>query len=368
MFSSNIGTSGHRASASYSGYPYSQYKPMPAGSFQHQVPFQHHQHHQHQHQMSMGMGPGYYSNSMVQGPPAYMPVQAPVAPMNAPALPPVAAPAPAPAPAPAASAGGINAVLEYEPNDMAAFLCWCAFGMLNQNRNPTKDFEKMAVSILYATRLPKSSIIIALEYMNQRFSSAPLGYMSEHEVFVKLVVALVLANKFNDDNTFTNRSWCGATGLQIEVINEEEATWLREVQWQLNVVKFRDNIRTLEECWKTWLDKYSPQNQSNNVSSPVSSSDRGYYSSSPIPSSPSYQSSISSGYNISPSDMSPAKYAQEPSWASNYNFRPSYPSQPSIWAYTPTQYQYVPQHDPAMSGANYFGYNNPYYACNMASC
>lgn len=362
MYSSNIGTAGHRPTALYSGYQYSsQYKSMPAGQFQQPLmPYQH----QHHNLMSIG-GTGYYSGSMGQAPPPYVPVQA--APLAPPALQPVAALAPAPAPP--SSSGGINAVLEYEPNDMAAFLCWCAFGMLNQNRNPSKDFEKMVVSILYATRLPKSSIIIALEYMNQRFSTAPpLGHMSEQEIFVKLVVSLVLANKFNDDNTFTNRSWCGATGLQIEVINAEEATWLREVKWQLNVVKFRDNICTLEECWKTWLDKYSATQSSKSYNSPAMSSD-GIFGSSSIPSSPVYHSSASFTYNsVSPTDHSPSKYSQEPSWALGYYYRPLYPPQQSIWAHTPTQYQYMTQHEPIMSGVNYFGYTNPYYACNMASC
>lgn len=326
---------------------------MPASNYLTQMAFRPPQ----QQYMPVGMG-RYYSTSMAHpGLPPYMPVQAPVVPAPAPA----AAPAPAPAPV----SGGINAVLEYEPNDMAAFLCWCAFGMLNQNRNPTKEFEKMAVSVLYATRLPKLSIIIALEYINQRFSSASLGNLSEQEIFVKLVVALVLANKFNDDNTFTNRSWCGATGLQIEVINLEEAAWLDEVKWQLNVVNFRDNIRTLEECWLTWVEKYSPQTQSSLTfknGSPLSP-EKSYYNSSPIASSPLYLSAPSSGYS---NDMVSPNYYPEPVQDSNYSFRPLYSTQLSIWAYTPTQYPYV-QHDPVMPGVNYFGYTNPYYA-NMASC
>lgn len=284
------------------------------------------------------------------------------------------------APAPAAPqeqvTGGINAVLEYEPQNMAAFLCWCAFGMLNQNRSPSEEFEKAVVSILYATRLPKLSIIIALEYLNQRFSNTQTGHLVELDVFLKIVVSLVLANKFNDDNTFTNRSWCGATGLKIETLNAEEAAWLKEVNWQLNVVKFQPNIKTLEECWKTWMAKYSAQS----AVPPTSSyclpalSPESFHDFSSIPSSPLYESPVSSMYsNFSPAGSSPIKFSQDwhepaiPLAQPQFNTRlnPYVPlPQQSIWAYNPSQYQYVPP----MNDAGYYRYANPYYHCSMASC
>lgn len=346
--SSSIGTAGHRALSMYS-YPYSQYKPMghaPHPSFQ-----------------AMNMG---YNNMAPSYPYGYM--VPPPAPNPFVAAPPVFKPD-------AQVSGGINSQLEYEPTDMSAFICWCVFGMLNQARNPNKEFESAVVSILYATRLPKSTIVIALEYLNQRFSSVALGHLQEDEILNTLVIALMLANKFNDDNTFTNRSWSGATGIDIKVLNSEEAAWLKAVNWQLSVVKFTDNIRTLEECWKTWLEKYSTQSTKPAYSatssrkmyaSPSMSSD-GYCSS--IPSSPTYQPSYSSGYsqmNSSPVRYQPDSYGWN---SSGYSMRSQYMApQQSIWAYTPNQYQYMPQPDPMMNGAAYFGYSNPYYACNMASC
>ncbi|SGZ51438.1 CIC11C00000001404 [Sungouiella intermedia] len=327
-----IGTAGHRATSLYNYHPHSAYYPIHPGA-------------------SMAPPP----------PPPYVPAYS-------------APPAPAP-PADEPVTGGINAVLEYEPQNMAAFLCWCAFGMLNQNRSPSKEFEKDVVSILYATRLPKSSIVIALEYLNQRFSNTYLGNLSELEMFVKIVVALVLANKFNDDNTFTNRSWCGATGLRIELLNSEEATWLKEVNWKLNVVNFQVNIKTLEECWRTWMSKYSTLPAMPAVSasycSPALSNDS-FHNYSSIPSSPVYESSGSSMYNTSPESSSPIKFSLD--WPVNsmplsqphFHARPNpyVPVQPqSIWSYTPSQYQYVPP----VNELGYYGCANPYY-CSMASC
>lgn len=327
-----IGTAGHRASSLYSYNPHSMY---------------------YSHHPSVSMAP--------PPPPPYVPAYT----------------APAPAlPANEQVTGGINTVLEYEPQNMAAFLCWCAFGMLNQNRSPSKAFENDMVSILYATRLPKSSIIIALEYLNQRFANANVGYMSELELFIKIVVALVLANKFNDDNTFTNRSWCGATGLVIELLNAEEATWLKEVNWQLNVVNLQVNIKTLEECWTTWMAKYSTQPAAPaaaaNYCSPVLSQDS-FNNYSSIPSSPVYESSMSSMYsNTSPESSSPIKFSLDWPVSSKplsqpFNMRtnPYVPLQLLyIWAYTPPQYQ----HMPPVNDPGYYGCANPYYNCSMASC
>lgn len=194
--------------------------------------------------------------------------------------------------------GGISSVLDYELPTMSAFLSWCAFGMLKQTRNPTKEFESLLVSVLFATRLPKSTIIIALEYLNQRYSPKYFEHLNELEIFLKLVIALILANKFNDDNTFTNKSWFGATGLAVEILNLEERLWLEEVQWQLNVVNFESNIMTLEECWATWLSKYNQQTRL--ASSPISvnslSPQMPTYSYSPV-SSPLYSPSVDLTYH-----------------------------------------------------------------------
>ncbi|KAK6456418.1 cyclin-like protein [Scheffersomyces xylosifermentans] len=315
--------------------------------------------------------------------------------------------------------GGINSVLEYDLNNMATFLSWCAFGMLKQSRNPTKEFEGLVVSVLFATRLPKSTIVIALEYMNQRFSSKKdltNSILTEHEIFVYLVVALILANKFNDDNTFTNKSWCGATGLELALLNRYEKEWLEECKWSLNVVNFESNILTLEECWKTWLEKYgsisSPaqaEAATTVLQSPPSSVSPGYYpNSSPIynhqysyksyasiPTSPVYSAAEKQYYYPSSSPVvssppeAPMLWSQQPPHLHPTN---------NIWSYTPTGSMYPPSSnigsDPAVqyvgnvqhhplhhqpigfqaptSGVflshhpgNFVGYANPYF---MASC
>lgn len=262
-----------------------------------------------------------------------------------------------------AQVGGINPISDYDLNNMSTFLSWCSFGMLKQNRNPSKEFENLVLSVLYATRLPKSTIVIALEYMNQRFSNKNFNFLSESDIFLKLTIALILGNKFNDDNTFTNKSWSGATGLSCTLLNTEEMEWLKDIKWQLNVVNFEENIKTLEECWKTWLKKYShrimPLTPNLQLSDPFN------YPYSSIPSSPSYVE-----HRSSPLSSSPVKYSRDTIWSQNHS------NHNDFWTYTPN-YQYVPNQgifasDPAVqyigSANNFVGYTNPYYGFNMASC
>lgn len=276
---------------------------------------------------------------------------------------------PAPAPAlpavPAEVSGGITAVMEYEPQTMASFLSWCAFGMLKQGRNASVEFEQAIVSILNATRLPKSTIIIALEYINQRFCSREVVLLNDNELFIRIVIALVLANKFNDDNTFTNRSWCGATGLQIEVVNKEEAAWLKAVSWDLSVVGFRSNIECLEECWSTWLTRYS-----NTTMIPAASTYTAAYSpafandySPYTPLSPLYERAMSQeSRSSSPVCESPVKYNYDwhnasHDWGHGYS---GLYQQPSVRAH-------IPVGASLHLGGEFYGYGSNYYNC-MASC
>lgn len=235
--------------------------------------------------------------------------------------------------------GGISAVLEYEPSRMAAFITWVALSTFGQSRSPLKSLESSVTAILHATRLPKSTILIALEYINQRFGSAPLETLPDKTAFLRIVVALGLANKFNDDNTFTNRSWCGASALNIDVLNKEEAAWLAAVNWKLSVVNLRPNIEVLDECWSSWSTN-SMRNVPLQYSSPVPST--GCFSSySPVPSSPLYELPAPPVRYASPISPTPLKYLAD--WAMYQDRGVDYqPRCPSIWAYPAPAFQPVP--------------------------
>lgn len=60
-----------------------------------------------------------------------------------------------------------------------------------------------------------------------------IGGNSINIIYQNTMIAFILANKFNDDKTFTNSSWSQATGILINVINDFERQWLRIFDWEL---------------------------------------------------------------------------------------------------------------------------------------
>lgn len=149
------------------------------------------------------------------------------------------------------SVKNLSSILGYNIISLSSFLSCYLFFILKQLRNPTKVFENLIFSVLLAARLPKSTILIALIYLNQRFSYAKNGEITnscipEQKLFTYIIVALMLANKFNDDNTFTNKSWCKITGLSLFSLNTHEMIWLKDCKWCLNVVSLKSNITWME--------------------------------------------------------------------------------------------------------------------------
>lgn len=165
---------------------------------------------------------------------------------------------------------------DYNIPTMASFISWCAFSILKQQRSPSPDLDLSIKSVLFATRLPKSTIVIALEYLNQRYSCNSFQDYSNHEIYTIIIISFILANKFNDDNTFTNKSWHGATGLKLAALNSAEIEWLSHINWNLNVIKFELNIKTLITCCETWLIKYDKQQPISPIYSPTYSGNSNY--------------------------------------------------------------------------------------------
>lgn len=108
-------------------------------------------------------------------------------------------------------------------------------------------FTKGVSSVLNATRLPSVTIFMALDFLCKYISKLPAGVEavggdSVNVIYQNLMIALVLANKFNDDKTFTNKSWSHATGMELSVINQFERDWLAVFEWRL----FDDNFVLFE--------------------------------------------------------------------------------------------------------------------------
>lgn len=150
--------------------------------------------------------------------------------------------------------GGVAAKLDYNLEDMAEFVSTKALEIMYKLNSPSQSadaFCKFTLQVLSATRLPKSTLILALVYLSERSikGNFPETQCSIPSVYKMLVVALLLANKFHDDNTFTNKSWYEATGVPIQDLSIIEFDWLKTIRWTLHLEK--------DAGWSGWNDSYN---------------------------------------------------------------------------------------------------------------
>lgn len=159
-----------------------------------------------------------------------------------------------------AVSGGVSAKLDYNLDEMSQFIASKALEIMGKRPGISKielsgpsfidSFKKFTFQVLAATRLPRSTLILSLVYLSDRWSkgSIPKTSSAIHDVYKMLVVALLLANKFHDDNTFTNKSWNEATGVPIADLGLIESDWLRTIQWTLHLEK--------SQGWDEWNQVY----------------------------------------------------------------------------------------------------------------
>ncbi|ODQ67273.1 hypothetical protein NADFUDRAFT_49710 [Nadsonia fulvescens var. elongata DSM 6958] len=169
-------------------------------------------------------------------------------------------------------AGGVTANLDYQIEEMAEFVSVMSQGIMLPgtsvvaNSHVSNKFKKFISQVLSATRLPKATVVLSLVYLSKRFALDDLKNVEiTNEMTYKLfVISLLLANKFHDDNTFTNRSWCQATGIPVGEITQMEASWLKAIKWSLNLSSVElKGWDKWNDCWEYWL-----VNKSNSFSSP----------------------------------------------------------------------------------------------------
>lgn len=101
---------------------------------------------------------------------------------------------------------------------------------------PTNSFKQFIMNVIKHTQLPPTAISLALYYILQLKKCSPKPIIgnanSEYRVFS---VALMLANKFLDDNTYTNQTWADVTHLPLKEISTMEVEFLSNLQYRLFV-------------------------------------------------------------------------------------------------------------------------------------
>lgn len=108
---------------------------------------------------------------------------------------------------------------------------------------PTSGFRKWVTTILSTTQVTQNVILLALLfiYRLKRLNPGVKGKLGSE--FRLLTVALMLGNKFLDDNTYTNKTWADVSGISVPEIHIMEVEFLSNMRYTLYVS---------ETEWKAW--------------------------------------------------------------------------------------------------------------------
>ncbi|KAI7904428.1 cyclin-domain-containing protein [Cokeromyces recurvatus] len=111
-------------------------------------------------------------------------------------------------------------------------------------------FKKFCFQVLTATQLQEPAVYLSLKYISILLQSNPSIEGAQGSEYRLFIVALMLANKFLDDNTFTNKTWSEVSGMKVHDLNIMEAEFLEALDYDLFVREHEYNSwkRLLEEC------------------------------------------------------------------------------------------------------------------------
>ncbi|GFF60927.1 meiotically up-regulated gene 80 protein [Aspergillus udagawae] len=111
---------------------------------------------------------------------------------------------------------------------------------------PTPGFKKWVTNILSTTQVSQNVILLALMfiYRLKKFNPAVRGKKGSE--FRLMTIALMLGNKFLDDNTYTNKTWAEVSGIPVQEIHVMEVEFLSNVRY---------NLYASEEEWAQWHTK-----------------------------------------------------------------------------------------------------------------
>jgi hypothetical protein len=157
--------------------------------------------------------------------------------------------------------GGVSAHLDYEMEEMTDFVGTMAQRLVLGQMNHDKllpSYRKFVHQILSSTRLPCATILLGLVYLRERMQAAPMCTMPREDVNVyrMLTIALLLASKFLDDNTFQNKSWSEVTSIPVQELNALEKDWLKDMRWNLHVDSDGNKgFSQLKATWDAWMKK-----------------------------------------------------------------------------------------------------------------
>ncbi|KAF3093897.1 hypothetical protein TWF102_007721 [Orbilia oligospora] len=108
---------------------------------------------------------------------------------------------------------------------------------------PSMSFKKWVATILSTTQVSQNVILLALLFIYRLKKLNPSVKGKVGSEYRLLTVALMLGNKFLDDNTYTNKTWAEVSGITVGEIHVMEVEFLSNMRYSLF---------TSAEEWQDW--------------------------------------------------------------------------------------------------------------------
>ncbi|KAI8995785.1 hypothetical protein BC832DRAFT_595930 [Gaertneriomyces semiglobifer] len=118
---------------------------------------------------------------------------------------------------------------------------------------PLSKFREQITPLLHSTQISSPIVVLALYYLSRLAlcrSKLPEGsiLLQDDSARLALLVCLVLANKYADDERFTNAAWAGVAGVPTASLNQAEFDTLHAFNYRLEVGELE---------WSRWVEKLS---------------------------------------------------------------------------------------------------------------
>ncbi|KAG9252841.1 uncharacterized protein F5Z01DRAFT_638005 [Emericellopsis atlantica] len=113
---------------------------------------------------------------------------------------------------------------------------------------PHDAFRKWTQSVLSTTQVTQNVILLALFFIYRLKMASPEVKGRAGSEYRLLVVALMLGNKFLDDNTYTNKTWAEVSAFDVKEIHVMEVEFLSNMRY---------NLLASKSEWVAWLEKLS---------------------------------------------------------------------------------------------------------------
>ncbi|KAL4809447.1 cyclin-domain-containing protein [Aspergillus unguis] len=114
---------------------------------------------------------------------------------------------------------------------------------LSPDAIPSVGFQKWLSNVLSTTQVSQNVILLALLFVYRLKTTNPSVRGKKGSEYRLMTVALMLGNKFLDDNTYTNKTWADVSMISVKEIHVMEVEFLSNLRY---------NLYASEEEWEQW--------------------------------------------------------------------------------------------------------------------